>query len=241
MGCSCPCHTCPAKDLGIFSSLNDEELLKTRNLLHQNFYKKHQIIFHEDNPCQGFYIMKSGRAKLVKSTRTGRQVILKLVNPGGIIGEHAVFENSPYAFTAEAIEDSEICFISKEDFLGVLKGRPEIALKIMSILSGELRAARAQVIDMALKEGQERMAALIMSLADEYGTSKNDGILLGVSLTRGELAEMVGVSQETAIRIISEFRETGLIKTDHRQITVLNEKRMRMVASGEQMTTGKKI
>lgn len=237
----CPCHTCPAKEFGIFSSLNHEELLKTKNLPHQNFYKKHQIIFHEDNPCQGFYIMRSGRAKLVKSTRTGRQVILKLVNPGGIIGEHAVFENSRYAFTAEAIEDSEICFISKEDFFGILKGRPEIALKIMSILSGELRAARAQVIDMALKEAQERMAALIMGLADEYGKVKIDGIVLGLFLTRSELAEMIGVSQETAIRIISEFRETGLIKTDHRQITILNEKRMRMVASGEQMTTGKRI
>ena len=196
-------------------------------------------IFHEDNPCHGFYIMRSGRAKLIKSARTGRQVILKLVNPGGFIGEHAVFENSPYAFTAEAIEDSEICFISKEDFLGIVKRRPEIALKIMSILSGELRAARAQVIDMALKEAQERMAALIMSLADEYGTVKIDGIVIGLFLTRGELAEMIGVSQETAIRIICEFRDTGLIKTDHRQITVLDEKRMRMVASGEQMTTGK--
>ena len=241
MGGSCPCHTCPAKEFGIFSSLNDEELLKTKNLLHQNFYKKHQTIFHEDNPCHGFYIMRSGRAKLIKSARTGRQVILKLVNPGGFIGEHAVFENSPYAFTAEAIEDSEICFLNKEDFLGIVKRRPEIALKIMSILSGEVRAARAQVIDMALKEAQERMAALIMSLADEYGTVKIDGIVIGLFLTRGELAEMIGVSQETAIRIICEFRDTGLIKTDHRQITILNEKRMRMVASGEQITTGKRI
>ena len=241
MGGSCPCHTCPAQEFGIFSSPNDEELLKTQHLLHQNFYKKHQTIFHEDNPCHGFYIMRSGRAKLIKSARTGRQVILKLVNPGGFIGEHAVFENSPYAFTAEAIEDSEICFISKEDFLGIVKRRPEIALKIMSILSGELRAARAQVIDMALKEAQERMAALIMSLADEYGTVKIDGIVIGLFLTRGELAEMIGVSQETAIRIICEFRDTGLIKTDHRQITILNEKRMRMVASGEQITTGKRI
>lgn len=241
MGGSCPCHTCPAKKFGIFSSLNDEELLKTKNLLHQNFYKKHQIIFHEDAPCQGFYIMRSGRAKLIKSTSAGRQVILKLVNPGGFIGEHAVFENISYAFTAEAMEDSEICFINKEDFFEILKGKPEIALKIMSILSGELRAARTQVIDMALKNAEERMAGLLMNLAKEYGKSKNDGIVLGLSLTRGELAEMIGVSQETAIRIISRFRDVGLINTYYRQITVLNEEGMKMVASGEQMTTAKMI
>lgn len=232
MGITCPCHECPVKGIGIFSSLCEEDVL-LKDLTHHNFYKKHQIIFHEDNPCQGFYILRSGRVKLTKSSRTGRQQIIKLVKPADIIGEDAVFGNIPYAFTAEAMEDSEICFVNKDDFFRYLKERPDIALKVMSILSGELRAARAQMIDMALKDARERMASLILSLADEYGKARDEGISLGVSLTRAELAEMIGVSQETAIRLLSEFKENGLIKTNRRQITIVNEEKVRMMAGGE--------
>lgn len=233
MGGSCLCHTCHTKEFGIFSSLNSEELLKIKDLTHRHFYKKHQIIFHEDNPCEGFYILRSGRAKLIKSTDTGRQVILKLVDPAGFLGEHAIFEDRPYAFTAEAMEDSEICFINKEDFFRVLREKPQVLLKIISILSGELRAARVQLIDMALKDARERMAGLIMNLADEYGKSKKGGIALGLSLTRGEMAEMIGVSQETAIRLISEFKSDGLIETGRHQMTILDGERIRSIAAGE--------
>lgn len=234
MGSSCPCHDCPIKGIGIFSSLCSEDLRKVKDLTHQNVYKKRQIIFHEDNPCQGFYILRSGRAKLIKSSRTGRQHIIKLVNPAGIMGADAVFENGPYAFTAEAMEDSEICFISKEEFLRYIREQPGVALRIMSVLSEELRTARSQMIDMALKDAREKMAGLLLSLADEYGNTKDDGIILGVLLTRGELAEMIGVSQETAIRLLSEFKENGMIRTHRRQITILHEGKVRMIASGEQ-------
>lgn len=236
MGSLCPCQDCPVKEIGIFSSLCNEELRKVKDLTHQNFYRKRQIIFHEDNPCQGFYILRSGRAKLIKSSRTGRQHIIKLVNPSGVIGADAVFENSPYSFTAEAMEDSEICFVSKETFFSYLRGQPDVAVKIISMLSGELRAARSQMIDMALKDAREKMAGLLLSLAEEYGKVRDEGIVLGVLLTRSELAEMIGVSQETAIRLLSEFKENGLIKTNRRQITIMHEARVRMIAGGEQAT-----
>jgi len=163
-------------------------------------------------------------------------VILKIVNPAGFVGEHAVFENRPYAFTTQAMEDSEICFINKDDFFRVIKERSQVLLRVMSILSGELRAAREQIIDMALRNARERMACLIMGLAGEYGRAKDSGIVLELSLTRGELAEMIGVSQETAIRLVSEFKEIGLIDTNGRQMTILNEKGMMAAAAGEQLT-----
>lgn len=237
----CPCHTCHAKEFGIFSSLDNEELKKIKDLPHPNFYKKRQIIFHEDNPCEGFYVLKSGKAKLVKSSRTGRQHIVKLVKPGGIIGEDGVFEKSPYAFTAEAIEDSEACFINKGGLFNFLKERPAVALKIMSMLSWELRTARSQIVEMALKDARARMAGLILGLACENRRHNEKSCPVELYLTRAEMAEMIGVSQETAIRLICDFRDTGFIKTCHRQITILDEDGLMMAANGEPSAQDKTV
>jgi len=93
---------------------------------------------------------------------------------------------------------------------------------------------RTQMMDIALVDARGRMAGLVLSLAGEYGNSKgNDGMLLGLSLTRNEMAEMIGVSQETAIRLLSQFKNDGLIRTNRRQITILNEERLRMIAGRE--------
>jgi CRP/FNR family transcriptional regulator len=233
MGNVCPCHDCPVREAGIFSSFCNEDLLCVRDLTHQNFYKKRQIIFHEENPCQGFYIIRSGRVKLTKSSRTGRQQIIKLVNPAGVMGEDAVFDNAPHPSTAEALEDSEVCLINKGEFLRFLRERPDLAIRIMSVLSGELREARSQVIDMALKDARERMACLILCLANRYGIERDRHLLLDLHLTRSEMAEMIGIAQETAIRLLSEFKENGLIKTNGRQITILDLDGVGMVAGGE--------
>lgn len=234
MGSSCPCHDCPIRCIGIFSSLCDEDLFKIKEFTHQNFYKRRQIIFHEGNSCQGFYVLRSGRVKLIKSHSTGRQQIVKLVSPAGIMGEVAAFENTPYVFTAEAMEDSNICFINKEEFFRFIRERPEIALRMISMLSRELRIARTQMMDIALMDARGRMAGLVLSLAGEYGQARDDeGMLLGLSLTRNEMAEMIGVSQETAIRLLSQFKDDGLIRTNRRHITILNEERLRMIAGGE--------
>jgi len=207
MGSSCPCHDCPIRCIGIFSSLCDEDLFKIKEFTHQNFYKRRQIIFHEGNSCQGFYVLRSGRVKLIKSHSTGRQHIIKLVSPA---------------------------FINKEEFFRFIRERPEIALRMISILSRELRITRTQMMDIALVDARGRMAGLVLSLAGEYGNSKgNDGMLLGLSLTRNEMAEMIGVSQETAIRLLSQFKNDGLIRTNRRQITILNEERLRMIAGRE--------
>lgn len=224
------CRECSVRDISIFSSLDNEECMVIKSLSHKNFYKKRQVIFHEGNPCRWLYILRNGRVKLIKSSSTGRQIILKLVRPGGIIGEHAVFENTPYIFTAVAMEDSELCLIDKDELFGFLKTKPAVAFKLMSVLCSELKAVRRQLIEMAVKNARERMADLILSLAHEYGIRRDKGTLLDISLTRDELGEMVGVTQETAIRLLSEFKENGLIDIYRRSIIVLDSNELKALA-----------
>lgn len=221
------CRGCSIRDISIFSSLDDEECMVIKNLSHKNFYKRRQIIFHEGNPCQWLYILRNGTVKLVKSSSAGRQIILKLVKPGGIIGEHAVFENTPYPFTAVAMEDSEICLVDKNELFGFLKMRPAVAFKLMSVLCAELRVARRQLIERASKTARERMAGLILTLAYEYGIKRGNGILLDISLTRDELGEMIGVTQETTSRLLSELKESGLIDIHRRRIIVLDSNELK--------------
>lgn len=230
---SSTCQKCAVRDINIFSSLDNEECLLIKNLAHKNFYKKRQVIFHEGNPCRWLYIVHKGSVKLVKTGNTGRQIILKLVKPGGIIGEHAVFENTPYPFTAIAIENSEVCLIDKAELFGFLKTRHVVAFKLMSVLCSELRVAREQLIERTLKSARERLAGLILNLASEYGIKNEGGILLNISLTRGEMAEMLGITQETASRLLMEFKDEGLIDIDHRRIIMLDVNSLKMLAGAD--------
>lgn len=216
------CKTCSSKFLGVFCDLEGEPLEEFNRHKTVNKYKKAQIIFYEGNQAFGLYCIYSGRIKLYKTGIAGRQQIVRIAGPGDILGYRSLFADEPYHATAEALEDAEICCIDKNAFFPVLAKNPPLALNILRKLSKELRVAEDLATNIAQKSVRERMAELLLMLKETYGKPSKKGTKIDLQLSREEMAEMIGITQETAIRLLSEFKKDGFIDVREREITILD-------------------
>ncbi len=217
---TCNCQDCIIRDVTIFSDLGAGELKSISQLIHLSRYRKHQILFLEDNPAQTVFIIKSGMIKVSKSLEDGREQILRILRSGDILGFEAIYEDT-YSATAEALSDAELCCLNKERFLYLLETSARLSLKMMKALGKELEEARSQIRDLGLKSAREKMATFLLSqISSSHGTG-NKGQKLILELSRQEVSEMVGLSQETVSRILSEFKKDKIIKTDRKEIVIL--------------------
>jgi CRP-like cAMP-binding protein len=218
------CQTCPSRLLGVFCSLEGPALEEFSRHKTVNHYKKGQIVFYEGNQAFGLYCVSSGHVKLYKTGVDGKQQIVRISGPGDILGYRSLFAEEPYHATAETLEDCEICCIDRNAFFPVLSKNPDLALNIIRKLSHELRVAEDLATSIAQRSVRERMAELLLMLKETYGKSVKKGTLINLKLTREEMAEMIGITQETAIRLLSDFKKDKIIDVREREITILDPK-----------------
>lgn len=218
------CQTCTSRLLGVLCNLEGEALEECNQHKTTNYYKKGQVLFYEGNQAFGLYCIFSGRVKLYKSGADGKQQIVRIAGPGDLLGYRSLFADEPYTVNAEALEDATICCVDKNAFFPLLSKNPPLALNIIKKLSKELRETEDLATSIATRSVRERMAELLLILKEAYGKPGKKGIRIDLELSREDLAEMIGITQETAIRLLSEFRQDGLIDVKEREITILNPK-----------------
>ncbi len=218
------CHTCQSRLLGVLCHLEDQALDECNQHKTTNQYKKNQVIFYEGNQAYGLYCIFSGRVKLYKSGVDGKQQIVRIAGPGDLLGYRSLFADEPYSTTAEVIEEATICCMDKKAFFPLLSKNPQLALDLIKKLSKELRVAESLATSIAHRSVRERMAELLLMLKEAYGKPVKNGHRIDLQLSREEVGEMIGATQETAIRLLSEFKQDGMIEIKEREITILNSK-----------------
>lgn len=192
-------------------------------------YNKRETVFLEGDPCHGFYVVKSGRVKLVRTSRDGKEQIIKILQPGEILGMEVFYDGKRYANTSVAMEDSELCFIEKGAFYRILGEYPIISRKIIVALSKELSEAYEKIGHMGLKTAREKMAYLLYTLAKDYGVMTDGKIRLTLNLSRLEIAEILGITQETSIRLLKAFKEEGILDIKRKEIIIKSMERLKEV------------
>lgn len=207
--------------MGVLCNVEGHALEQLNRHKTANQYKKGQVIFYEGNQAFGIYGIYSGRVKLYKTAPDGRRQIVRVCGPGDILGYRSLFAQEPYHATAESLEDSVICCIDRAAFFAVLSETPALSLALLHKLSKELRNAEDLATSIAHRPVRERMAELLLMLKEVYGKATAKGIRIQLELSREEMAEMIGVTQETAIRLLSEFKKEGLIEVRDRSITII--------------------
>ena len=225
------CQMCQSRGQNIFCDLGEDHLKELDAAKTTNRYKRHQIIFYEGNPPYGLYCISSGKVKIYKTDTEGHQQIVRLANTGDVIGYRSLLAGGNYEATAEILEDAEICFIDKKTFLHLLETHPSTATHVMTVLAKDLQKAEKQIIDIAHKNIRERFAELLLVFQAKFGRKTAKGIQLEISLTREELAEMIGTTQESVTRLITEFKQDGLIIAEGRNITLLDIRKLATTAN----------
>lgn len=213
------CH-CRIKENTLFTDLTDEQLKLFQDFVVTSFYKKRDVIFIEGDACPGFYVVKSGRVKLIKTSRDGKEQIIKILQAGELLGMETFYNGKSYGNTAIAMDDCELCFIEKRSFFHIVERHPAIAKKIIIALSRELDHAYSKIGSMGLMNAREKMAHLLNTLANEYGVKDNTRVKLNLSLSRLEIAELLGITQETAIRLLKSFKDEGIIEIKRKEIII---------------------
>jgi len=224
------CLICPARSLSVFQTLEADLIKRINQTRTSNLYRKGQIIFYENNPAFGMFCIETGKVKLYKTTSEGKRLIVRISGPGDQLGYLAMFGNQPYSATAEVIEDALICFIDRSTLFPLISESNTLTLNYVKTLARELFLVQARATDIAHGSAREKMADVLLLLTKRYGKKTRDGILLNLPLSRTDLAEIAGVTKETAIRILSDFRRKKLIKDQGENIILLSPSQLVKIA-----------
>lgn len=208
----------------IFTALNDDELTDLAALSHERRCAAGEMVFWEDDPSDWFYLIAEGSIKVTKSASGGKEVILAFFGPGEMFGEAAVFENQPYPASTQAISATRLIGVRKSDFLAFLLRHPEVALKIIGILSSRLRESQSRLRDLAVERVEQRLARLLLRLSARLGAT--------LPFTRQELSDMAGTTTETTIRVLGAWKNRGVIRSGRGAITISDEARLKELAAG---------
>lgn len=225
------CKTCSTRGKSVFCDLSSDHLQEIDSAKTTNHYRPHQVIFYEGNQPYGLYCVSGGKVKIYKMDADGHQQIVRLAGPGDIMGYRCLLAGQPYTSSAETLEEATICFMDKKTFFHVLETHPATAFHAMTLLATDLGRAERQIANMVHKNIRERLAELFLVFKNRYGEKAKNGIKLNISLTREEIAELVGTTQESVIRLISEFRQDNLITVSGREITLLDLPRLTEMAN----------
>lgn len=212
------------RNIPIFNELTEEELERIYNLAITRKYKKNMIIFMEGETGEALHFIKAGKVKIFKTTADGKEQILHILQNGDIFAEVVLFDAGPYPATALVMEEAQIGLIRNADVENLIRQCPELALKILKVMSKRLRAAQGQIRDLALKDTYGRVASMLIKLAREHGAEIEQGIRINLSLSRQELANLIGTTRETVTRILSELKKSKIIDMDKQNIIITDVK-----------------
>ncbi|MES2062421.1 MAG: response regulator [Bacteroidota bacterium] len=183
-------------------------------------FKKNQVVYYDGDKGNGLYIILSGRIKTMKLAEDGRELMTGIYTTDDYLGVNAMLANEPYADTATALEDSQLCLIPKEQLDELINQYPDVAREFISILANDVRDKEEQLLHLAYNSVRKRMAESLLRLNKQNGTHE------GFKISREDLAAMTGMATETVSRTLTDFKDEGLIEKKGSLITLLDEKRI---------------
>lgn len=176
-------------------------------------YPKNKIIFVRGDFISSLYIVLKGKVKIYNSADDGRAKTLHILQDGDIFAAAVFFSPGPAPATAKTLSPARIACIGRADFDEIMASRPEMAVKILEIISSRLRRAQQHIADLSLKNTTGRLISTLNYLADDHGYVRQEGIFLKLLLTHQELADLTGTSRETVTRTLNLLKKAGLIST----------------------------
>lgn len=186
--------------------------------------KKKQLIYSEGDEPIKFYFLKSGKVKTYQSNRDGKEFVTSLYNTGDFFGHIAIIENTDYKESAEALEESEIVGIPKNDFLELITRNQSVANDFIKLLANNIQEKENHLTKMAYNSLRKRTADSLIMLSKKY-KNKNDANF-SMKISRDDLASLVGTATESLIRTLSEFKSDKFIEISGSEIKILDQRKL---------------
>lgn len=191
------------------------------------------ILFRKGETARGVYVLVKGRVEIYRTTADGREQILHSEVPVQSVAELPVFDEGEYPAAGRTAEDSELFFLSRDDFQRLYHEHPEIADAVIRNLGRRLRKLVQVVEKVTLRSVPSRVAKTLLELAEMAGVLTNGGTFK-LSRTQSELAHELATSRESVARALADLRQKGVIQTEGRQVTILSIGKLEVLARGEE-------
>jgi CRP/FNR family transcriptional regulator len=218
-----------------FSGLPESQLEKLRDIAVERRYNKGEIIFSDGDEGEGFFVVVKGLVKIFKVSLEGKEQIFHIYGPGEPFGQVAVYAGKSYPASAQAILESHALFFPRAAFVDLITRIPSLAMNMLAVLSKRLREFTFQVENLSLKEVPGRLAAYLLFLSDEEGNKET----VTLSISKGQLASLLGTIPETLSRIFARMKELNLIEMDGRNIKLLDPDGLEDLAESGHMGAGR--
>lgn len=209
------------RDVPLFAQLREDDLGRLGALVQRRSFPKQAAILLQNAPVEGLYVIVSGQVKLVITGEDGREVILATRDPGDFFGEMSLIDDLPQAATVMALVNTELLLLRRDDFRRFLEELPEVTFGLLRAFCRRLRQADRRISALSLLEVRQRVARLLLDLADE-----RDGTHITQPLTQQAIAQMVGSSRESVSRVMPDFVAAGLIDVSRRVVQLPERRRL---------------
>ena len=226
------CAECRVRAERIFCNMSPAVIQALDTVKFTGLYPKGSLLFVEGEEPRGVFILCSGRAKLTTSSTEGKTLIVKIAEPGEVLGASATILGRPYEVSAETIEPSQLNFIKRDDFLKFLNTHAEACMHTAQQLSEKYHSAQREIRSLGLSQTtSEKLARLLLDWCDRTGEETARGVRLKVLLTHEEIAQMIGTTRETVTRLLSDFKRRKIIDVKGSSLFVTNKPQLEHMVS----------
>jgi CRP/FNR family cyclic AMP-dependent transcriptional regulator len=212
------------KTVDIFQDLTDHELEALESSITTIPCAAGKIFYAPEDAGEALFILKEGKVQLYRISPDGRKIVTNTLGPGTIFGEMSLIGQGMYDSFAEATEQCAVCKMDRADLEELLLEKPQVALRILEVISRRLLEVEARLEDMAFKTVAGRLASLLLRLMREQGTTIR-------GLTHQNLADDIGTHRETATQTLSTFKAEGLLETGRKRIEILDPDGLQRIAN----------
>jgi len=230
MGSESRCENCIIRQFNSLRAMSKDELKQVSDSKISKKIRKGEAIFEEGEKLNGVFCVRDGVSKLSKLSSNGKDQIVKLATKGEVMGQRSVIAEETSNLSAVAVNDMELCFIPKEVIVNTLHKNPDFTFEVLRLMAHDLREADDVIVNISQKTVKQRIAEAFIYLKSNYGEDA-DGYLV-LTLSREDIANVVGTATESCIRIISEFKKKGLLKSSGKKLGILDEKKLSDLAEG---------
>lgn len=222
----------------LFAPLSESDYNLLLKDIQETPYQKGEYIFREGDPTEWFHVLKEGAVKCVKSSPDGRDMTLKVLTPGDLFCcEASVFEGSSHPGCAKVLDGATVLKIPKQRYLDILRRNPEMAIEVIQYLGERLREAQENAKSLVFHRAERRLASILVNLATKAGQQDPEGIRLKARLTRRDLADMAGLTVETATRIMGRFKADNMVIGKAKKLIITDLEALKMLAHPTEETS----
>lgn len=210
------------KSTQLFSALDSSEIGSFAERTSLRRFAPGELLFSEGEPCAGLYVVISGRVRIFKTSSSGREQVLTIEGPGGSIAELPVFDGGTYPASAAAVDESQLLFVSRNDFRAYCLEHPQVALKVIEVVGSRLRRLVGIIEELSFTTLRHRLISWLLREAEARGRLSEAGTVFELDISHQELAARIGTVRELVSRNMARLQAQGFILVQGHKLTILD-------------------